>query len=66
MLLTTDQAVSYLKQTHGYTTTRSNLETLRCRGGGAIFLKIRGKVYYTPDSLNEWIICNTGTFTNTS
>jgi hypothetical protein len=66
MMLSTDQAVTFLKNQYGYTTTKSSLETLRCRGGGSVFLKIRGKVYYQPEQLTEWITGITGTYQNTS
>lgn len=65
-LLTTDQAVDYLRNQFGYTTTRSTLETLRCRGGGPPFLKIRGKVYYRGPDLDRWIDANSIECVNTS
>lgn len=64
-LLNTNQAVDYLRATHGYITTRASMETLRCRGGGAAYLKIRGKVFYTVPQLDQWIDVNSIEYAHT-
>lgn len=64
-LMTTDQAVDYLRATHGFTTTKSTLETRRCRGGGPAYLRITGKVYYTERQLNEWLSLNSIEYAHT-
>lgn len=65
-LLTTTKAVDYLRIQFGYTTTQSTLETLRCRGGGAPFVKIRGRVYYREPDLDQWIHDNSIECVNTA
>lgn len=54
-LLNTNQAVDYLRTQRGYVTTKSTMETRRCRGGGAAYLRIKGKVYYRQTSLDLWL-----------
>lgn len=65
-LLPTAKASDYLRATHGFTITRSTLETLRCRGGGPTFVKVRGRVYYREPDLDEWLTLNTLECQNTS
>ena len=65
-LLTTSAAADYLRIQFGYVTTRSTLETLRCRGGGPAFVKIRGKVFYRGPDLDQWLTDNSVECVNTS
>lgn len=55
MNMTTDQAVTFLRVKHGYTTTKKTLETLRSRGNGSKYNKIGRRVYYSPTQLEEWL-----------
>jgi hypothetical protein len=39
-----------------YTGTKPNyLEKLRCTGGGPVFIKRIGKIFYDPDDLDAWL-----------
>lgn len=66
MLLTSDEAVVYLKETHNYPTTRKSLEVIRTRGGGPAFNKIGRRVFYTPAQLDTWIASAMQTVGSTS
>lgn len=65
-LMNTNQASEYFRNQHGFTVTKATMETLRCRGGGPPFVKVRGRVYYREQDLDQWLTLNTLECQNTS
>lgn len=65
-LLTTEQAVEFLKNEIGYDTTINTLSTLRYRGGGPKFIKVGRKARYSPEHLREWVSGRTQVLSNTA
>lgn len=66
VLLSTDEAVTYLKETYNFPTTRKSLEVLRNRGGGPAFSKIGRRVFYTPETLDAWLASSSQVVNSTS
>jgi hypothetical protein len=53
--VSTDHVVEFLKTRYGIDYSRGYLNRLRSCGGGPVFHRIGGRIYYKPSDLADWI-----------